>query len=125
MKIISGNIIVALIFMVACLSLIFAAVYAQGIDLQGSDWQNALPCIGDETKSCGSNVGACVQGTRVCENSVWSDCVGGVEPVTEICDNGIDDDCNGLTDECISSLWIILAVLGIVIIIILWVLAKI
>ena len=125
MRVILGGKNIALILIVAYLSFIFAAAYAQEGVLQGSDWQTALPCAGNETRPCGSNIGACEQGIRVCTDTIWGECDGGIEPVTEICSNGIDDDCNGLTDECISSLWIILIVLGVVIIVILWVLMKI
>jgi hypothetical protein len=111
------------------LAAVFLCFIVTGISAQegalDSDWQASLPCAGNETRPCGSNVGACEAGTRTCANNVWGECVSGVEPVAEICDNGIDDDCNGLTDECVSSLWIIIAVLGVALIVILWAISKI
>lgn len=50
---------------------------------------------------CGSNVGACRNGTLRCilPNPVPV-CDGEIPPLpTEICGNGIDDDCNGLVDD--------------------------
>ena len=57
-----------------------------------------------QSRSCGSDVGACVSGTqsRTCSASsiwsAWSVCVGQVSPVAEVCNNGLDDDCDSLTD---------------------------
>jgi len=116
---------IAVLIAIACLSFIITGVYAQEGVLQDSDWQAALPCTGTETRPCGSNIGDCEAGTRTCTDNMWSECVGGIEPVTEICGNGIDDDCNGLTDECINSLWVIIIIFGVVIIIVLWALMKI
>jgi hypothetical protein len=47
------------------------------------------------------NVGACHDGTQVCQPSglAWGACTGEVVPVTEICSNQGDDDCDGVTDE--------------------------
>ncbi len=55
-------------------------------------------CIDGQTRPCGSDVGACVAGTQVCENGQWSTCQGEVAPQPETCNN-LDDDCDGLTDE--------------------------
>ncbi len=49
-------------------------------------------------RACGSNIGICVEGTRTCVNSAWSDCVGEVAPATEVCDTE-DNDCDGEVDE--------------------------
>ena len=56
------------------------------------------PCEDGEVKVCGSDVGACREGTKVCEGEAFGDCEGGVQPEPEAC-NGIDDDCDGKTDE--------------------------
>ena len=69
-------------------------------------------CLVNHTVLCGSNIGACQQGVRVCENGQWSDCRDDVEPQTEICNNGLDDDCDGFTDECGSFVWMIMLGVG-------------
>ena len=51
--------------------------------------------------SCGSNVGACSEGTSVCGGGVFGDCIGEVGPTTEIC-NSVDDNCDGFIDEGLS-----------------------
>lgn len=56
-------------------------------------------CTTGQTMSCGTDVGACVAGTRTCSGGNWGSCIGYVNPVSEICGNNIDDDCDGLTDE--------------------------
>jgi hypothetical protein len=56
------------------------------------------PCEEGESEACGSDVGACRKGTRVCEDGVFGACEGGVEAEKEVC-NGVDDDCDGTTDE--------------------------
>jgi len=48
---------------------------------------------------CGTNIGQCRQGVRLCVNGVLSTtCTGGVSASTEVCD-GLDNDCNGQTDN--------------------------
>ncbi len=51
------------------------------------------------TRSCGTDVGACVSGVQSCSAGAWGICTGGVGPTTEVCANGQDDDCDGFTDE--------------------------
>jgi hypothetical protein len=53
----------------------------------------------DITRTCGTDVGICTEGTQTCvENGtgVWTACTG-IPPGTEVC-NGVDDDCNGIVD---------------------------
>jgi len=52
-------------------------------------------------QACGSDVGACAQGTKVCRAGSFGECVGGVRPRDEACDN-VDNDCDGTTDENVS-----------------------
>jgi hypothetical protein len=56
-------------------------------------------CNESETEVCGSNIGACVQGTRTCTNCKWGSCEGQIGPFEEVCGNGMDDDCDGQIDE--------------------------
>ncbi len=73
---------------------------------------NAQFCEGNETRPC-PEIGICKGAVRHCMNGVWGDCEGGVQPEpVEICNNGLDDDCNGLVDECVNSVWIVLIILG-------------
>ncbi|HEX7479503.1 MAG TPA: MopE-related protein [Polyangiales bacterium] len=46
---------------------------------------------------CGSNVGACKQGTTLCVAGAYV-CQGSIAPVTETC-NSIDDNCDGTVDN--------------------------
>ncbi|MDY0003713.1 MAG: MopE-related protein, partial [Polyangia bacterium] len=58
-------------------------------------------CVHGATRPCGTNEGACREGTESCVNGVWSGtCVGEIAPAANdaVC-NGIDDDCDGDVDE--------------------------
>lgn len=57
-------------------------------------------CQNGQTMSCGSGIGACVPGTRLCVNNQWGACQGAIGPHPEICGNGIDEDCDGAVDDC-------------------------
>ncbi len=46
---------------------------------------------------CGSNVGACKQGTQLCVNGAYV-CQGSIPPSAELCNN-IDDNCDGTIDN--------------------------
>jgi hypothetical protein len=89
----------------------FLAAAAAAISIQAVP-VNAQDCLVNHTVLCGSNIGACQQGIRSCQNGQWSDCRNDVEPETEICNNGLDDDCDGFTDECGSFVWMIMLGLG-------------
>jgi len=72
-------------------------------------------CAEGEKIPCGSNIGACEQGIRTCQDGQWGDCVGDTGPVTEICTNNVDDDCDGMVDECGTFLWMIMIGIGMLI----------
>ncbi len=72
----------------------------------------AFNCMPGSTKPCGSNVGACREGTRTCVDGEWGECLGGSDVQDEVCNNGIDDDCDGLVDECVGSVYPLLIVAG-------------
>ena len=57
-------------------------------------------CLEDDTRSCGTDVGACELGAQTCTAGVFGPCEGGVLPAAaEICGNEEDDDCDGVSDE--------------------------
>ena len=59
----------------------------------------ACLCKDGEHKPCGSNIGACIPGYKVCANGEWSAaCLDAGKPSEEIC-NSVDDDCNGWVDD--------------------------
>jgi len=56
-------------------------------------------CASGAVRSCGTDEGACVAGTQLCQTSGdWGPCTGAVGPTLEAC-NLLDDDCDGTTDE--------------------------
>ncbi|GMU60004.1 MAG: hypothetical protein AMXMBFR34_17670 [Myxococcaceae bacterium] len=72
------------------------------LDVADQDEMNPPQCINGASQPCGTSVGLCRPGVRVCANSLWGGCDGGVRPATESC-NGTDDDCNGFSDDGISE----------------------
>ncbi len=50
---------------------------------------------------CGSDVGECTSGVKVCKNGIWGECLGEKRPEFEKCD-GLDNNCNGEYDENIT-----------------------
>ena len=66
------------------------------------DGLDDLNCEPGKSKPCGSNIGECKQGERICLAGVdtWGGCSGGQGPVAEVCDDGLDNDCNGEVDDC-------------------------
>ncbi|MFH1445674.1 MAG: LamG domain-containing protein, partial [Nanoarchaeota archaeon] len=80
---------------------------ANGIcDLKETYINCAYDCCRDgETKTCGSSIGACQEGTRTCGSSGnWAECVGEIKAEREVCANAIDDDCDGIIDfDCVSD----------------------
>ena len=58
-------------------------------------------CTGDDTRSCGSDVGECARGLQRCIEGVFSAC-DGQGPVDEVC-NALDDDCDSRIDEALDA----------------------
>jgi hypothetical protein len=85
---------------------------------------NAQDCIEGETKVCGSNIGLCESGEQMCLAGHWDECSGGVEPEREICGNELDDDCDGAIDECLTSIWTIMAMVGFLLLFVMIMLIK-
>lgn len=44
-------------------------------------------------------IGECRDGSHVCVDGAWTECVGYVLPTDEVCDDLLDNDCNGVADE--------------------------
>ncbi len=55
------------------------------------------------TMECGEYLpGVCSQAVKTCNEGVWSECIGQVQPTIEEC-NDLDDDCDGSVDESLSE----------------------
>jgi len=51
------------------------------------------------SRTCGTNMGVCTEGTQFCSSGSWGDCTG-IGPGTETCDLGrLDEDCDGTANE--------------------------
>ena len=76
-------------------------VCADGIDndCDGQLDEGCAECTPGQVEACGSDIGACVEGSRTCTaSSTWGPCIGEVLPAAEVC-NGLDDNCDGQVDE--------------------------
>ncbi|MBI2667310.1 putative metal-binding motif-containing protein [Candidatus Woesearchaeota archaeon] len=61
-------------------------------------------CNTGSSKSCGTGIGVCTQGTQECINNLWTSCLGRIIPIDEICNDNLDNNCNGAVDEnCICE----------------------
>ena len=57
-------------------------------------------CARGEQDNCGTDVGTCEFGTKICSNSCeWGACLGATDPVTEACEGVNDEDCDGQVDN--------------------------
>ncbi|MFQ5647717.1 MAG: MopE-related protein [Candidatus Aenigmatarchaeota archaeon] len=68
-------------------------------DCDGEIDEGLICCSTGETRSCGSDIGACTKGTQACADGVWGACTGGLQPVEEVCYDSIDNNCDGEADE--------------------------
>lgn len=69
-------------------------------DCDGLTDELTICCNMTQEKPCGTDMGICRAGIRLCDGFTWSDvCEGGTEPGEEICGNDMDDDCDGEKDE--------------------------
>ncbi|MFH1978036.1 MAG: hypothetical protein ABIJ92_01805 [Candidatus Aenigmatarchaeota archaeon] len=101
---------------------LFSILLSASVDAQA--WKELLPCVGDETKFCGSNIGVCQAGTRTCYNGDWGPCTDSVDAISEVCGNGVDDNCDGEVDECIDVFFPLIGVLVVLILLIIIVVVK-
>ena len=67
---------------------------------QDDDWRDELICTDGEKKACGSSIGECEPGERLCVAGIWGECFGEKGPEEEVCNTALDDDCNGVVDDC-------------------------
>lgn len=70
----------------------------EAYEYSGTQVVPACVCRNGATKPCGSNVGECREGFRICTNHQWGECEDERGPEEEVC-NGKDDDCNGVVDD--------------------------
>ncbi|MBX3273866.1 MAG: hypothetical protein KF729_26615 [Sandaracinaceae bacterium] len=56
-------------------------------------------CTDGASRSCGSDVGACVAGAQICAAGAWGTCLGAIGPRPETCDGTLDENCNGVVDD--------------------------
>jgi hypothetical protein len=66
-------------------------------DCDGSVDEGCM-CPAGAREPCGSDVGECTPGERVCTDMAWGSCMGGTLEQPELC-NGRDDDCDGTDDN--------------------------
>ena len=73
---------------------------ADGVDEDCNGVANdGCACVAGETKTCGTDVGACVPGKSACVDGAFStECMNSTKPSQEVC-NSVDDDCDGVVDN--------------------------
>lgn len=52
-----------------------------------------------DRSACGTDVGECETGMRVCSMGTWGACSGGIAPAAEVCEGSHDENCDGGIDE--------------------------
>ncbi len=58
-----------------------------------------VPCSEGSVLPCGTAVGECKTGIRICSVDGWSGCREEIKPIPESCGDGLDSDCDGLEDQ--------------------------
>jgi len=76
-----------------------AKEFVHAIDTDSCCPETCMPaCLDGAVERCGTDVGACSTGYRLCNDNVWSECRNETGPSEEICNN-IDDNCDGIIDN--------------------------
>ncbi|MFB6375622.1 MAG: MopE-related protein, partial [Bradymonadaceae bacterium] len=74
-----------------------------GSDTHSEDTSpDTAECTNGETRSCGTSMGICEQGSETCQNGTWGPCKNKVTSQKETCD-GKDNNCDGTVDENLTE----------------------
>ena len=62
-----------------------------------------LLCRNGDTRVCGTDEGTCLAGVQTCQDGIWGNCEGGIEPDPTLCEGiecGGDNGCGGTCGDC-------------------------
>jgi hypothetical protein len=78
-----------------------SAEVCDGVDNDCDDETDEdFECAKGEQAECGTDLGTCEFGTKVCGGTCqWGNCIGGANPGTEVCEGTNDEDCDGTVDN--------------------------